>query len=79
MDLIWGHISPELVSCPELKNIGLTFWHFRKTSFWFSRHVPYKGLKVRDGVVVAHVIIVSPQSQMDLDFDLGLLWVCFWV
>ena len=39
MDLIWGHISPEWVSHPELKNIGLTFWHFRKTSFWFSRHV----------------------------------------
>ena len=28
-------------------------------------------------VVVAHVIIVSPQFQLDLDFDLGLLWV--WV
>ena len=26
---------------------------------------------------VAHVIIVSPQSQLDLDLDLGLLWA--WV
>ena len=26
-------------------------------------------------MVVAHVILVSPQSQLDLDFDLGLLWV----
>ena len=24
---------------------------------------------------VAHVIIVSPLSQLDLDLDLGLLWV----
>ncbi len=24
---------------------------------------------------VAHVILVSPQSKLDLDFDLGLLWV----
>ena len=29
------------------------------------------------GGVVAHVIIVSPQSQLDLDLDLGLLLV--WV
>ena len=41
-----------------------------------------KWLKVRGGSeqgamwwVVAHVILVSPQSQLDLDFDLGLLWV----
>ena len=27
------------------------------------------------GGVVAPVILVSPQSQLDLDFDLGLLWV----
>ena len=27
------------------------------------------------GWVVAHVIIVSPQSQLDLDLDLGLLWI----
>ena len=26
------------------------------------------------GWVVAHVIIVSPQSQLDLDFDLRLIW-----
>ena len=35
-------------------------------------------MKVISGVgwvVVAHVIIVSPQSQLDLDFYLGLLWV----
>ena len=25
-------------------------------------------------MVVAHVILVSPQSQLDLDFDLRLLW-----
>ena len=29
------------------------------------------------GGMVAHVILVSPQSQLDLDLDLGLLWV--WV
>ena len=29
------------------------------------------------GVVVAYVIIESPQSQLGLDLDLGLLWV--WV
>ena len=46
MDLIWGHISPEPVSCPKLKNIGLTFWHFQKTSFWFSRHVLFSGPSV---------------------------------
>ena len=28
---------------------------------------------------VAHVILVSPQSQLNLDFDLGLVWVWFWV
>ena len=28
---------------------------------------------------MVHVIIVSPQSQFDLDFDLGLLWVWGWV
>ena len=39
MDLIWGHISPEPISCPELKNISLTLWVIQKTSFWFSRHV----------------------------------------
>ena len=45
MDLILEHIFPELVSCPKLKNIGLTFCHFRKTSFWFCRHVEmYQGL-----------------------------------
>ena len=33
----------------------------------------------RGGGVLAHVIIVSPQSQLDLDFDLGLIWVWFWV
>ena len=26
------------------------------------------------GGVVAHVIIVSPQSQLDLDLDFGLPW-----
>ena len=26
------------------------------------------------GWVVAHVIVVSPQSQLALDLDLGLLW-----
>ena len=39
MDLIWGHISPEPMGCPELKNIGLTLWVIQKTSVWFSRHV----------------------------------------
>ena len=39
MDLIWGHIAPEAMSCPELKNIGLTLWVIQKTSVWFSRHV----------------------------------------
>ena len=29
--------------------------------------------------VVAHVIIVSPQSQLDLDFDFGLVWGWVWV
>ena len=28
---------------------------------------------------VAHVIIVSPQSQLDLDLDFGLLWDWVWV
>ena len=28
---------------------------------------------------MAHEIIVSPQSKMDLDFNFGLLWVWFWV
>ena len=27
----------------------------------------------------AHVIIVSPQSQLDLNFDLGVLWGWVWV
>ena len=40
MDLIWGHISPKPMRCPELKNIGLTLWAIRKTSFLFSGHVP---------------------------------------
>ena len=39
MDLIWGHISPEAMRYPELKNIGLTLWPIRKTSFLFSGHV----------------------------------------
>ncbi len=30
-------------------------------------------------LVVAHVIIVSPKSQLDLDFDFGLLWFLVWV
>ena len=29
MDLIWGHISTEPVSCPKVKNIGLIFWHLK--------------------------------------------------
>ena len=39
MDLILGHISPEPISCPELKNISLALWVIQKTSFWFGRHV----------------------------------------
>ena len=39
MDLIWGHIAPEPMSCPELKNIGLTLWVIQKISVWLSRHV----------------------------------------
>ena len=33
------------------------------------------------GYMVAHVLLVSPQSQLDfdLDLDLGLLWVRIWV
>ena len=33
------------------------------------------------GYMVAHVILVSPQSQLDFDLDLdsGLLWVQIWV
>ena len=37
--LIWWHISPEPLTCPEWKNIGLTLGAIRKTSFRFSRHV----------------------------------------
>ena len=42
---------------------------------------PCKGLKVIGGglVVVAHVILVSPQSLLDLNFDLGLLGFLVWV
>ena len=39
MDLIWGHISPEQMRYPELKNIGLTLWPIQKTSFLFGGHV----------------------------------------
>ena len=39
MDLIWGHISTEPMTCPELKNISLIFWQIQKTSFWFGGHV----------------------------------------
>ena len=39
MDLIWGHISTEPMRCPELKNICLTLWAIRKTSFLFHGHV----------------------------------------
>ena len=28
--------------------------------------------------IIDHVIIVSPQSQLDLDFDFGLVLVWFW-
>ena len=33
------------------------------------------------GYMVAHVILVSPQSQLDFDLDLNLelLWVQIWV
>ena len=31
------------------------------------------------GVVVAHVILVSPQSQLDLNLDFGLLRDWVWV
>ena len=37
--MIWGHISPEPIGCPKLKNISLTLWVIWKTSFWFGRHV----------------------------------------
>ena len=37
--LIWRHISPEPLTRPECKNIGLTLWPIRKTSFWFGGHV----------------------------------------
>ena len=37
--LIWWHISPEPLTCPECKNIGLTLWPIRKTSFRFGGHV----------------------------------------
>ena len=37
--LIWWHISPEPLTCPEWKNIGLTLWPIRKTSFRFGGHV----------------------------------------
>ena len=39
---------------------------------WIMLVVGCVGLWV---VVMAHVIIVSPQSQLDLDFDLRLLWI----
>ncbi len=31
------------------------------------------------GYMVAHVILVSPQSQLNFDLDLGLLLVRIWV
>ena len=38
--LQWEHHQSCLLHhYPELKNIGLTFWVVRKTSFWFGRHV----------------------------------------
>ena len=41
MVLIWRHISPEPMRCPECKNIGPTLWPIRKTSFWFGWHVEH--------------------------------------
>ena len=40
MVLIWGHISPEPMRYPELKNVDLTLWPIRKTSLLFSEYVP---------------------------------------
>ena len=54
MDLTWGQIAAEPMSCPELKNIGLTLWVIQKTSVWFSRHVPdqksHVGVEIGGGV-----------------------------
>ena len=36
-------------------------------------------VRVGWGGVVAYVILVSPQSQLDLDLDFGLLWDRVWV
>ena len=37
--VMWGHIYPEPMRCPECENIGLNLWPIQKTSFWFCRHV----------------------------------------
>ena len=39
MHMIWGHVSPEPMTRPELKNINLTFWAIQKTLLRFSGHV----------------------------------------
>ena len=39
MDLIWGHISLKPMTCPELKNISLTFWAIQNTLFRFGGHL----------------------------------------
>ena len=56
MDLIWGHISTEPMRCPQLKNIGLTLWAIRKTSFLFSGHV----LRLLQFLSFPIAILISP-------------------
>ena len=62
--LIWWHISPEPLTCPEWKNIGLTLWPIRKTSFRFGGHV--RCHQSPGGWWVMMVTMTRPRVQMSV-------------
>ena len=57
--------------------------HYRQNFFPFNTFFLEHSFMLKSywwwGGWVAHVIIVSPQSQLDLDFDFGLVWGWVWV
>ena len=73
------HVELPHVLDPAVHLVQLTTWMVRgghTETFPLSTHFPQSTpswLKVIGGVV-AHVIIVSPQSQLDLDFELIWVW-----
>ena len=74
------NLLPDHVGLPHVLDLVV---HLVQLMTWMVRGVILRlfpfDVFVPKPLHVVHVIIVSPQSQLDLDFNFGLVLVRFWV